>query len=70
MVNRGFDERDGAPVIDLWLDADLLRPWNDPDGDDGHREWTDFHAVDANVRRAGVGRLLMTLRTRRCDAAR
>ncbi|MFN3256819.1 MAG: GNAT family acetyltransferase [Ilumatobacter sp.] len=29
-------------------------------GYDGHRGWINYLAVDANVRRAGVGRLLMT----------
>ena len=30
---RRFEPRDRAAVVDLWIHADLVRPWNDPDLD-------------------------------------
>jgi ribosomal protein S18 acetylase RimI-like enzyme len=30
MITRPFDKSDQRAVIDLWIDCDLVVPWNDP----------------------------------------
>ena len=85
---RPYRDGDGPAIVDLWRRCDLLRPWNDPEGDierklacdpemllvaeedgaitgsvmvgdDGHRGWVNYLAVDPGRRRLGIGAALM-----------
>ena len=62
MEQRSLGDADRAAAIALWEACGLTRPWNDAlvatamVGEDGHRGWMYYVAVDPSRRSDGIGR--------------